>query len=147
MKGIEFKGKMMREIKFRAWDKKEKRMYSCIDKVEWLISGEVIRAFSVIHEEKTHGMMNGYNGEENFILLQYTGLKDKNGTEIFEGDILRIKETYIGDTFIKEYNGYIYFENGSFNVTGEASFDTLAVNNSYWEIIGTIYENLELVEL
>jgi uncharacterized phage protein (TIGR01671 family) len=125
----------MKDIEFRAWDIKNKKMI-------------YVDEYSSFHKHMTWTGLVYENGKLlDYIMLQYTGLKDKNGKKIFEGDVLRIKETYIGDSIIKEYNGYIYFENGSFNITGEASFDTLAVNASYWEVIGNIYENLELVEL
>ena len=77
---------------------------------------------------------------------RYTELQDKNGKEIYEGDIVKIKGTYIGDNYIQSYNAQVIFENGSFNITGEASFDTLSVNTYYWEVIGNIYENKELLK-
>ena len=53
----------MREIKFRAWDKDLLKMYS-----KWTV---------IPDDDRSH------------ILMQYTGLKDKNGVEIYEGDILK----------------------------------------------------------
>lgn len=66
----------MREIKFRAWDKKEKRWHS---DVFIHIDGRV----------NSRELGINFKTANDFELMQYTGLKDKNGVEIYEGDILR----------------------------------------------------------
>ncbi len=67
------------------------------------------------------------------VAMQYTGLKDKNGKEIYEGDIARFRE----------YNHHINFSDGGFYV---GDFDTLGSINTAVEIIGNIYENPELLK-
>ncbi len=64
----------MREIEFRAWDKKEQKMY--YDGFYITPAGAVIWRNDALPEP------------EDYILEQYTGLKDKNGIKIFEGDIV-----------------------------------------------------------
>jgi len=63
---------MTREIKFRAWDKKNKRMMEL---------GDIFKCFEA-------GNYLDNLREDLIIIMQYTGLKDKNGKEIYEGDFV-----------------------------------------------------------
>ena len=65
------------------------------------------------------------------VFMQCTGLKDKNGKLIYEGDIVDVMYNYIGSTLVK-------FEDGKYNVSN--------YNLSRCEIIGNIHENPELLE-
>jgi len=82
---------------------------------------------------------------------QYTGLKDKNSKEIYEGDILKdtiTKMVYtvkFGLCFKRGYNGwYVHNEEHSYTTSINGDYDTN--NNSMIEIIGNIYENPELLK-
>jgi len=113
----------MREIKFRAWDKWQKEwMYFTIGQVWGQDLKERYLAFCI-------------NGEK---FYEFTGLKDKKGKEIYEGDILQwCDTTNVKDRWeVKETNGgwYPFIE----NMTTDKPFR--------YEVIGNIYENSELLE-
>ena len=124
----------MREIKFRCWDRFKQR---------W--SNYKINDGTVYFMDKNIGIWYGsYNKRyKDFNLMQYTELKDKNGKEIYEGDILFESS---GERYYK-----VVFENGSFRAEfkgdfEEYSFDLIDVAAQSCEVVGNIYENSELME-
>lgn len=82
-------------------------------------------------------------------LMQSTGLKDKNGKEIFEGDIVQFEDYYIESDLSYINEGIVEWSQGGFNITNRSSVvmedlldgEFLDVTN-----IGNIYENPELLE-
>lgn len=127
----------MREIKFRAWDKDNKFMSNV--KVIDFKNG-------FVWTEDIH-LEDGYVFED-VEIMQCTGLTDKNGMEIYEGDIIHLfgKGYYDG----VDYNGCIQFLDGGFCVTdgykewGLRRYD-LSRCDLELEVIGNIYENPELL--
>jgi len=117
----------MREIKFRAWDKNTKTL---------------IRDVFVLTPGAT--IINGRGLAHDCVLMQYTGLKDKNGVEIYEGDILQI----VGGTM--RALATVRFDEGSFLVNnpvgGDLTLrDAQLIPHATIEIIGNIYEHKELL--
>jgi len=108
----------MREIKFRAWDKKN-MIYSEKNK---LLPRNIVDKNSV---------------EKGKVLMQFTNLKDKNGKEIYEGDILD------GDYVVFFYEGcFITRYKKTDSIWG---FDELDDGGDFIKVIGNIYENPELL--
>ena len=129
----------MREIKFRAWDKENKKFYDDIFGID--DSGQVI-----LIEQGTVWTTSEYVVAKNCIPLQYTGLKDKNGKEIYEGDIFIHKNNH---KFVVQWDedrfiGLDNKRNGDGYCCYISSCDELG--NSAIEVIGNIYENPELMK-
>lgn len=118
--------------KFRAWDKEEKIMIDWIDLDMSKDGGED----DFIVFEPTGPVKSAIT---NPILMQSTGLKDKNGVEIYEGDIVENSHKEIG--FIKNCSDAFCFNRQEWNfyLSGIGA-------GSPFEILGNIYENPELLE-
>ena len=130
--------------KFRAWDKSIKYMdyrvrVTTIDND--YIKVEVLDAFSDWRELE----------EEQYELMQSTGLKDKNGIEIFEGDILKIQTfDFYSKKINDEYIGQVCFSRGGFFVLTDGhhtNFCLCGKSTATMEVIGNMYENPELLEV
>jgi len=126
----------MREIKFRAWDKRNRKMLYNVDpdKIYMGLNG------------KLYNGLNGENISDDFVLMQYTGLKDMNGKEIYEGDIVK-KELTDGFKLWNEVEdpiGKVFYENGCFYVGRKFKIALGGVIKC--EVIGNVYENKKLLE-
>ncbi len=118
----------MREIKFRAWHKDGKKMSEPWDLFEGF-DGECM--YSAYYDGE---QVLSYPSEVE--LMQYTGLKDKNGKEIYEGDIVS-NELNKGKFWKIEWN------NGGFDFFCDGRNST---DPKIWETIGNIYENKDLIK-
>lgn len=117
----------MREIKFRAWDGENIIPHEKV--VVYLGHGFIERETldcNAIHIDK-----------EVESLMQYTGLKDVNGVEIYEGDIV----DYDG-----EWVDYVEFDEGYFWLASKRALARCDLNIVCLEVIGNVHENPELLE-
>ena len=133
----------MREIKFRAWLKEDKKM----ENVKTMdFTDKTIRCL------KKNEFINAYLlrrvSFDDVELMQYTGLRDKNGKEIYEGDIIKYKFPY--DKRIKHISPVKFLETeASFGIKDRYENEIplyTASSNNYFEVIGNIYKNKNLLE-
>lgn len=126
-----------REMKFRAWDKIEKRMLHFSK--PWYCDEYNSVCFEVEEESRKDyfGALDMEKSKE-VELMQYTGLKDKNGKEIYEGDILQNRNGVISEVkWDSEQSRWISL---SFGMTQKA------IQRDKLFIIGNVYENPDLIK-
>ncbi|EAF2388105.1 hypothetical protein CN368_05440 [Listeria monocytogenes] len=116
----------MRKIEFRAWDKEVKEMDYNPSVIEIWQNKPINEQFRLESEEK-------------LVWMQYTGLKDKNGKKIFEGDV--------GWDEHNECYGVVKFEEGKFLYVWENIAEDLQEVADGIEICGNIHENPDLLEV
>lgn len=129
-----------REIKFRAWDKKYKQIYYNV--------GMSMIGIKIYKDKNLPEIIILDRGKNIFELMQYTGIKDKNGKEIYEGDIVLVDDNkglvvFCSGCFMIEwidekesYREFLFFgRNCKYAREGEEQV----------EVIGNIFENPELV--
>jgi len=120
----------MKEIRFRSWDGERLRK---VNTIGW-VDGDV----DFVTTPRYSGPA------EDFRLMQYTGLKDKNGIEIYEGDALRDSESIVIVKFVDGEFSVDYRTMGGKWRNYGSLFDYL--KDYEGEVIGNIYENQELLE-
>ena len=133
----------MREYKFRVWDTENKEMLKVqeLDFEDTFYGGRL----SIRTDQ-----YNDYFDIEDMILMQYTGLKDKNGKEIYEGDIIfdsfyerKAKVVFLEGAFWLDYiDDFKEYETIHKRYQLLANYD----NKSVLEVIGNIYDNPELLK-
>jgi uncharacterized phage protein (TIGR01671 family) len=136
----------MREYKFRVWDKITNQYLQELGIYYWHIPYS-LDAEKITGEANLFGLSDLLR-DDNFVAQQHTGLKDKNGKEIYEGDILdftaRYKQTgpveviYYGASF-----GCVVTDDGGLKEFWDLSH---IVQQHYPEIIGNIFENPDLIK-
>lgn len=119
--------------KFRVWDTVKKAM----SEVQAIVYAEE-RVYPIYFK-----VVRRYVPFSEAILMQSTGLFDKNGKEIFEGDVVKLKYTVLSDY---EFFKVTRFRGGSWRIDNRQRGSELRLRNEDCEIIGNIHQNPELVE-
>lgn len=127
-----------REIKFRLYDKLKKEIV--FD--DFHVFGEVT-LFNAIgaYAYETKGEKSSLERYNDFEIMQYTGLKDKNGKDIYEGDVLKYINPYSSDD---NDLFFVSFFEGAF--VSDDNKEKLSEVNEVSEIVGNVFENPELLE-
>lgn len=123
---------MKREIKFRAWEKNSNNMWD-VRELEWA-AGEILTAYLGLHT----------NHADDLEIMQYTGLTDFYGDEIYEGDIVGLHPHCSFEEDITK----LKLEAVSWNPE-RCDYDGIYPSLRYWnhhQIVGNIYENPELLK-
>lgn len=115
------------KLKFRAWLKKRQEMDNEIDHISWL-------------EDELYCIGDGITymvSAEDLVLMQSTGLVDKNGKEIFEGDIVKMsKDVYSEPTYYEVVRHY----GGAYRLESKKHGCELWLRHADCEVVGNVYE-------
>ncbi|WP_261103716.1 YopX family protein [Streptococcus mitis] len=123
--------------KFRAWDKHGQKMFANDELIIW--NGNVYANDS---KKLTCNNLKGWSIDDEY-LMQSTGLKDKNGKEIFEGDIVKMsKDVYSEPTYYE----VVRHRGGAYRLESKQHGCELWLRHTDCEVVGNIYENPELLE-
>lgn len=117
--------------KFRAWDKTHKKL----GLIDADMQDGYFQSVKILDEDE-----DDWQESENFILMQFTGLKDKNGTEIFEGDVVRLLDSLYTVFYDNERGSYRLKPHDDRWVTDYMSNFSHGGN---FEVVGNICEGKE----
>jgi len=144
----------MREIKFRAWEKFEKDYAKEMGSNGEMHYGDAWKENEELQEKRTVVIAGFYHDSgwdwNDFEIMQFTGLKDKNGKEIYEGDILK-RLHHVTKEYEPNYYILDVFEEGGFwartknyGTDHEYRVSGSIIKDGSFEIVGNVYENKEL---
>lgn len=130
----------METIKLKAWDIHKKKF---IPNDVWTLCNNPVGRETAVMTQDWEDYKEGEHFYPEFqTIVLYTGLHDKNGKEIYEGDIVKFGTHWVGDYTVKEHVEVIEYEAPGFNDSLQVGFHDTP---PWCEVIGNIYENPELL--
>jgi len=134
----------MRDIKFRMWN-------SCGESSRMFYSDSNRNPMACLIQQMDHniGSKYGWNHEsDGSAFMQFTGLKDRHGKDIYDGDIITNHdfESNLLIGFSSDKCAFVGSKTTSFNIEDIYNFFDDIVFEDKWEVIGNIYENPELLK-
>ena len=136
----------MREIKFRVWDKVEKRYNSergaYFIRQDGVLNHELASIGGIDPDGKMSYCSTNYPlVSDGYVVQQFTGIKDKNGQDIHEGDLISFIERICLDYKVARKNIEVIFQDGCFGFKNEFKFHPLTKAESI-EVVGNIFEKV-----
>jgi len=142
---------MNRQLKFRIWNNTDKEMYFS-KPLEFRNLGymDIEDGGDGLYGLMGHALTTSKGIDTNkkeFIIQQFTGLKDKDGKEIYEGDIIIYNRAFEQEREVKELISFVRYQEAKFG------FDLTGFNGMFFdlcdeynlEVVGNIFENSELL--
>ena len=128
----------MRELKVRIWNGYLTKEYKAYDRCHIAMDGPYVR-------------IKAYQYDNDYAIEQYTGINDKNGKEIYEGDIIQEVLDFDNDDIDGTFKYRVFWDEGTLcwslaPIGNESIHDDLWECNSSVEVIGNIHENPELIK-
>ncbi len=147
----------MREMKYMAWDEKKKEMIGPWDmhffsiNADWIGHPNLCFGERVIgnptEENIIHNIEEAKDFSKRFKVRQFTGLKDKKGIEIYEGDIVELKAAFGTENYISEWSeDNLGFSFKSIIPSEHNMFISKEESLLHAEVIGNIWENGDLLD-
>ena len=133
----------MREIRFRAWN--GSKMLDTVG-VHPFMCFRISDAFPEDEDKYTDNTGDMICTPNLQSIMQYTGLKDKNGKEIYEGDVCIAWNTEYGSVIPGNFKGVVKFFETSFYVDNNRAAFLVWQEIAQWEVIGNVYESPKLLE-
>ncbi|MBP1312309.1 putative phage protein (TIGR01671 family) [Paenibacillus sp. 1182] len=134
------------KIKFKWWNKEDKVMLG--PELDDNFEINIASKGALFLTDTSRQDEDGWDWEMDVVWLRFTGSTDKNGEDIYDGDVLKIPDLYeTPENTEPTYNfAQVSYENGSFLIGGDIAYDDWEYLERESEVIGNIHDNPELLQ-